>query len=388
MNKRAVLFHLIFLGSLLPALMTLVSMGLDQAYYRRYWLPFAVYWVAGHLALVPFTRRSRPPLWVLALAVFHLLILFPELVLRHANFHFQSGIQFGFPRHFEHLERDPDRFWKLPRTMPGTNAFGFRDKEVAEPKPAGVCRILFLGDSVPGQGYPQRSVAMLNRRETAHPVECVNFSLAGYSSHQGLVLAKKYGDFLEPDMVVIQYGWNDHWLAYQAVDAERIVPKDPGPLRQTANRIYEHSRIVQGIRYLLVPLLGADRPLPENRVPLERYAENLKAMASFFSAKGAQVVFITPPSAHQAFGVPDYLVEEQFVTSAETAIAQHAAYNQALRQVAADNAWPVLDLADSWTGPEDLRQWFLADGIHLTEAGLDAMAASVANFLETLGCVP
>tara|TARA_B100000809_G_C15002722_1_gene482097 strand:- start:456 stop:878 length:423 start_codon:yes stop_codon:yes gene_type:complete len=73
-------------------------------------------WIVKTLA-----RRGKPYKWVLVLALVNLLPVVPELSLRVAQFRYQSGIEFGYPR--------PDTFVtpvgeiEIPRTMGSSSRF-------------------------------------------------------------------------------------------------------------------------------------------------------------------------------------------------------------------------------------------------------------------------
>ena len=248
------------------------------------------------------------------------------------------------------------------------------------PKPSGFCRILFLGDSVPGQGYPNLVEKLLNGKQSAQYVESVNLALAGYSSHQGRAVVNKYGAVVDPDLVVISYGWNDHWLAYGSVDSQKVINVNPSWGAELFSMSYRHIRLLQWSRYLLTPLLGADQPLADVRVSTNEYADNLTFMGRFFSDRGVPVIFITPPTAHYRLGVPDYLIRQGFAVDKNSVITLHRRYNQILREVAAKNSWLVLDLEREFETGGDLSKIFLEDGIHLTGAGLAVIAARISDF--------
>jgi lysophospholipase L1-like esterase len=128
------------------------------------------------------------------------------------------------------LENDPDLFWRLTpsRTMPETsswargviaNAQGFReDHEIAVPKPAGQVRILFLGDSCTfGSGllhnetFVEQTERLLRERAGGADVECINGGVPGYSLFQGWRFLETRGFDLDPDLVVLTFGWNDRF---------------------------------------------------------------------------------------------------------------------------------------------------------------------------------
>lgn len=95
------------------------------------------------------------------------------------------------------------------------NALGLRGREVPEPKPAGVRRVLVLGDSFAfGVGVDEAHLlsSVLERRLNAalpgvH--EVVNLGVAGYATDQELLLLRRLGPRLSPDGIVLVLCDND-----------------------------------------------------------------------------------------------------------------------------------------------------------------------------------
>jgi lysophospholipase L1-like esterase len=94
------------------------------------------------------------------------------------------------------------------------NALGFRDHERATHKPAGVFRIVVVGDSIThGYGvdfvdiYPRRLEALLNAHERRF--EVVSFGMNQYSTVQEVALFKALGVNMGPDLVIVAYTLND-----------------------------------------------------------------------------------------------------------------------------------------------------------------------------------
>ena len=164
--------------------------------------------------------------WLVVLALLNALVVLPELALRAAGFRCVSGVQFGYPTPEEFWEFVPDEelFWRLPPgDDPPVNSLGFFGPEPEIPKPAGSARLVVLGDSCTQQGFPQSVPDHLARilSGSGVPVELVNLSMSGYSSHQGRALAERTVPPLAPDLALVWYGWNDHWQAYGATDREK-----------------------------------------------------------------------------------------------------------------------------------------------------------------------
>lgn len=383
-ESTARIVQFIFVTSLVPALVGSLLLALLWPEYQPFLFSLLGFAFLGHYL----ARRNKNSNWLLSIALLNILVLTPEVVLRLAQFRYESGIQFAFPRSFQKFVEDEDLFWVLPTGQPGINSLGFPGEEIEIPKPTDRCRILFLGDSVPMQGYPDVVERLLNQQQLALPAESVSLAMSGYSSYQGRVLVDKYGAMLEPDLVVVSYGWNDHWLAYGMIDSQKEVDlAERSQFDQSVIVIYNNFRILQWLRYIFVPLLGADVPLAEVRVPSNEYADNLTYIGKFFTADHIPVLFLVPPTTHPVFGVPDYLVAEGFAVDKESVTRLHRAYNETLREVAAADQWLILDLAREFEDRPDLSKIFISDGIHLTDLGVNLFGERIAERLVGHGCL-
>ena len=94
------------------------------------------------------------------------------------------------------------------------------------------------------------------------------------------------------------------------------------------------------------------------------------------------VLFITPPTAHDVLGIPDYLVEMGFAKDEASVIGLHHAYNDVVREVASREPLRLLDLAADTLTPDVARAVFIEDGIHLTSDGAALVARRIADFVE------
>lgn len=95
-----------------------------------------------------------------------------------------------------------------------TNSQGFRgQREYARPKPAGIYRIIVLGDSVtlghgvedddPFSAVAERALA------PSRPVEIINMGVSGFGTAEELIQLQRTGLSYEPDLVVLAYFPND-----------------------------------------------------------------------------------------------------------------------------------------------------------------------------------
>jgi lysophospholipase L1-like esterase len=114
-------------------------------------------------------------------------------------------------------------------------------------------------------------------------------------------------------------------------------------------------------------------------VPLERYRENLIAIARDSEASGIKVIFVTAPTNHVAGQEPAYL-QARHLKNLPLLVPLHRSYVQATRDAAhATGAW-LCDAAQAAEQAGAGRQaWFRHDGIHFTADGDRAMAAIVSD---------
>ncbi len=339
--------------------------------------------IAGYMFMGLLYKRGRGTALFIVLAVLNLILMVPELALRAADFRYESGLSYGALRpSFQALfVPDKDLFWKLSPSEPRVNSLGFPGDEIVTPKPKHVFRIVYLGDSCTQEGYARIVERLLNEFFGSDSLrfECVTLAVSGYSSHQGKVLAEMYGAMLEPDLVVVLFGWNDHWLAYRATDAET----HPGDYNSFINGAYHNLRLLQFVKKMFGAQARSesDLVLDKVRVPLDEYQENLTWISDMFASENIPVIFLTSPTSHYRLGVPEYLIREKLTSSAEADISLHRTYNQVVRDLAVQNGLMLLDLESDFDSLHNLDQIFTKDGIHFTPTGLELVAKRVYAFI-------
>jgi lysophospholipase L1-like esterase len=378
--------RMIYVGSFLISTLLLIVLSLKQ--------PLRSNIAAGYLfgaalvfgaIIIGTLRGARHGLLrlFLILAVLNIVIVPPELFLRLRGFRYESGIQFGYPRpyQFDVFEPDAKLFWKFPPSRPGVNAYGFEGPQVVRPKPAGVYRIVFLGNSCTYQGFPGMVELILGG---ANPeVECLNFANPGYTSYQGKVIARDYLRELEPNLLVVSYGWNDRWLAYGSPDESKRIFVSKSRGSSLFSDIYARWRLLQYCRKALSPALGrANEPLDVPRVPLDQFSANLRAIAGTADSLGIPVIFATEPSAYPTLGVPEYVVQSKYAKSKEASLGLFREYNDAVRHVAREgNTWHLIDLDALMSSRPEVRKLFMDDGIHYSRSGMAVVADIEARYI-------
>jgi lysophospholipase L1-like esterase len=280
------------------------------------------------------------------------------------SFHTFPTVQFGWPVAEQIVSQYvPDRevFW-VPRNYSQTLEAAHRDS------PA----IVFLGDSCTEFGqYP---ALVLSRLQQLAPTLATGttFGVGGWSTVQGLTQLKRDVQPLRPRVVTMYFGWNDHWVALGAPDAEAR----PSALVWWLS---QHSRLYQ--LWLKVNLRGRlthleNRPM---RVPLPLYEANLREMARIVRGDAGTPVLITAPSGHLPGDEPKYLAERH-VGRLKELIPLHASYIEATRRAARESGAVLCDAArefESLPGPKE--RYFTEDGIHLSAEGDAHLADIVAS---------
>lgn len=96
------------------------------------------------------------------------------------------------------------------------NADGWRDRRHPRAKPAGVFRVVVLGDSIAfgygvaeGEAFPQVLEAELASRAPDARVEVLNLGVGGYNPYNEAKLLEDVGVGYQPDLVLVQFAVND-----------------------------------------------------------------------------------------------------------------------------------------------------------------------------------
>jgi hypothetical protein len=344
----------------------------------------AVVLVAGTVIINGFSGGRRRLLqFFLVISVLNLIIVMPEAILRLTGFRHESGIQFGYPRPYQFAVFEPHEmlFWRFPPSEPEINSYGFRSPEVTKPKPENSFRILFLGNSCTYQGHPSKVEEILQDDNPA--IECLNFATPGYTTHQGRIIVESWLGEISPDLLVVSFGWNDRWLAYGSVDAEKQVPVSKSRTTAIVGRVYAKWRLLQFFRKIFSPVLGGNELLDVQRVPPDQFRLNLTEIGRVCSDRGIPVIFATEPSSHASHGVPDYVVESKYALSKESSLELLRHYNDIVREVVREHGdWHLVDLDTLISSRNDVRDMFTGDGLHYSDRGLDHIADIESRFIK------
>lgn len=288
------------------------------------------------------------------------------------------------------LNAHPTRLWY---TAPGVkrsagftatiNALGLRGPMPADPKPAGMPRILVVGDSsLFGHGvaddetYPAQLQNQLRAQGVG--VEVINGGTPGYSTEQTRLMLDEIGWGLQPDLLIIGNLWSDNnFDSFRDQDLLKTAATFGGPLGHSAfyRTLVAWVDRVRGGRGARLVTWTVNSQLPNEvgrRVSLSRYAENLSAMAQDAAARGVGVAFLALTNTTRLeMDLPD---------------ASWAPYFAVQREIATWYGVPLLDAHGAFLGAafEDSSQLFV-DTMHPSAFGHRLIAQLTARRLKRDG---
>ena len=333
-------------------------------------------------------------------------LLLAEGILRWREDLWKNAVQFDAG--FRWLEYDPVLGWQnLPRYRDGDiaiDSLSFRGRETTVRKAPGTVRIVCAGDSRTfGTWMDFRRV----RFDNAYPplletiaaasgatrVEVINAGVIGYSSAQGLRQFRVRLLELDPDVVVVSFGFNDHSFAWNP--ALRSLE----PRRRWARALlyaFADVRTVQfGLR-LYQSLAPHPAPFSVRWVDLEEYEYTLRRFVEMGRDHQIRLVFLTQALRPIELGdsppaFPEQPLKDPYALfGANDLRGLHRVtgeYQAVLRRVAAETGTPVADAAAAFATPRGEPLFGPYDLVHPNPTGARLIAQTVYATLHDIGAL-
>lgn len=276
----------------------------------------------------------------------------------------------GVERYHDLLLKDPELLWKFE---PGSrvygrtiNQFGFREREIKVQKENGVRRVICLGDSVSAQGQPGYAQYLHDMLTNAPPGgerwEAFSMGVYGYSSEQGLRLFDRESGAVQPDIVTVSFGRNDHNLAKTPDRARIAVHVSPwlAGLYQVLGRRHVGRLFLCGLERERMWIGRKNDSQALVRVSPEEYRQNMRLFVQKIRAAGAIPILVTAPRR----AIPQSYVRSGYARTTKEFEDQHDQYAQIARDVARETGAALLDLRTLMAGP-DCDGFFARDAVHL-----------------------
>jgi lysophospholipase L1-like esterase len=257
------------------------------------------------------------------------------------------------------------------------NRHGLRGPDFSPQKSPGTYRIICLGNSCTfgwrvGESdvYPRRLEAILDESAPDGSWEVINAGVTGYSSLQGLRFLRREVLKWEPNLLIFNYCWNDHWAGAQDIaDKDQQLPAQwVLNIQNLLGRTFTY-RLVKYLVFSIKKPTPADfsRTNPVYRVGLEDFRKNLSGMIATARGHDIPLVLLTAPITARAdrkyAGVHAY----------------HGRYNDIIRSFAGTDGVTILDAAAEFAGRNGLFDNPERDIKHYNSNGHKIIAEIIAD---------
>lgn len=280
------------------------------------------------------------------------------------------------------------------------NSRGFVGPEFEERAAPGVYRIIAVGDSCTFTtgawriGYPSVLERSLNGEPASRRFEVINAGIEGYNSSFALDRIRQELLRYRPRLVIVYVGWND---------LMKMDPASPAPadryrlLAQLMNESYLIKAYKKLIFMDLRPRLSrptfssdpADVHAYDAFVPAE-YRANLEQIVRVLREHDVKPMLVTLPTVVRAGMTLDDLRRANVffpyfggANDVSRFLSLHRAYNRTIREVAAREQVPVVDMAAEFESLATTTEYFW-DTMHPNAKGNALIAASLAGRLREL----
>ena len=305
----------------------------------------------------------------------------------------QQQMQVASPQQSSIFEGDPLLLWRLKPnldhaiwdfTVVSTNAQSFRADYPIGAKPAGTFRIVCLGDSVTfgyrvppvwpekpndydpeWQPFPMLLEKELRKANPNRQIEVFPMAVPGYTTHQGLAWLRRDIDYLQPDMVIASFGWNDASMSdvpdRQAIDTRWF----PVTIRWLIDHSQAFAHATRWLRSKNAPAPRVTAPMP--RVSDGEYINNFTEIVNLARSRHASVIVIGAPYRDSTTNPP------------EARLMTH--YRALLKSAMQQNQTPYLEILELTEAAGSVNQGFFGELIHPNHMGHRLMASELLKLM-------
>ena len=298
----------------------------------------------------------------------------------------QSGIFEGDPLLLWRLKPNLDHaVWDY--TVLSTNAQSFRADYAIGRKEPGTYRIVCLGDSVtfgyrvpvvwPDKPteydpewlpYPMLLEKQLRAANPNKKIEVFPMAVPGYTSHQGLAWLRRDIGWLEPDLVIASFGWND--VSFSDVPDRDAIRTDwyPVAVRWLIDRSQAFAHATRWLRSKNQPVAQTQPIKPVTRVSEQEYLDNFAEIVRLVRDKGAGLIVIGAPYRDMKTNPPEAALIKQYRVSLKGAMEQ--------RQV------PYLEVLELTEAAGSVNEGFFGELIHPNHIGHRLLASELLDLMK------
>ena len=207
----------------------------------------------------------------------------------------------------------------------------------------------------------QLRVANPNRK-----IEVFPMAVPGYTSHQGLAWLRRDIGWLQPDMVIASFGWND--VSFSDVPDKEAIRTDwyPVIVRWLIDHSQAFAHSTKWLRSRNHP--SSDHPVkPVARVSEGEYIDNFAEIVRLVRASGAGVIVVGAPYRDEKTNPPEAKLMKQYRSSLKTAMEQ--------KQV------PYLEVLELTEAAGSVNEGFFGELIHPNHMGHRLIASELLDLM-------
>jgi len=291
---------------------------------------------------------------------------------------------------------DPELGYRLNPAGDEINELSVRHPEITMPKPAGLYRVIVLGDSIPFGRYGGFVSSLAEQLAARGTIEVINAGVPGYTSYQEVRFFERYLLRTEPDLVLWTYCLNDNHRFLHQFDAAANMLFTPEATKSLEIRswwdwIVSRSDVLSSLR---VGLLGHRQAVSAAKVAFQwearpdfniawkdyswrAYAGHMREMVQFLGDRGARlgvVIFPYEPQvdARKRSDARDYVLKPQ----------------TNLLRLCRKYDVPCLDLYPAFAAAYDRGAKLYRDQIHPNAEGHRLSTEEILRFLDEHRLVP
>lgn len=288
-----------------------------------------------------------------------------------------------------HFRVNPDL---RPADQP-LNSQGFRSPEFAPHRP-GVLRILALGDSCTFgyiaredgigfvlQPYPLKLQRFVERRVGEGRVEVLNAGVPGYNSFHGILLLETLLRDLDPDLVTVRFGWNDHFLSAHG-ESDGVYHEPETRLGRWVQQVALRFELYAFVRRLGLELRAWREPVGDQvrtafrgihewqpTIPIDRYDHNLRRIVEIARSRGAEVWLLTAPRNPAPGEEARRIMSAHNRIDFDRLMQIHDEYNDVVRRVGRELDVRVVDMDAAYRQHADTPVFVSTDVAHPSQGG-------------------
>lgn len=292
----------------------------------------------------------------------------------------------------ELFKKDRDLFWRFRPSQETASQFfkgrkieinssGLRGPEIDPVKTNK--RIVSLGNSCTFGWALSDQVIFASQigRRLGEGWESINAGIPGYSSLQGKRFLETDILPLKPDILLIMFGWNDHWAA-----ASQIADKEQKLGSETMIALQNDLAQLHLYRMLKKIWLNRVDPNPDStfdrehtvyRVSLADFEANLTEMVAIAREHGITPVLMTAPIPSLKQYYPRKITSPMHI--------QHEQYNDVTRRVARAQRVLLVDLDAEFVRGEELWDDPANDPIHFNVRGHSLATLTISTEIKRSG---